>query len=130
MAHLGSLWSPMRTSPRLEESRCAHDCSDTLISSLLEGVLIGEGAVVRRLTLDSAGSIEYPVMDITELVEAVLKSGLYRVSVWESLYFLQFYHTSVPVQQTFIWAIVQFPRVKSEACPPRLDPPVNLGRRL
>ena len=61
-----------------------------------------------------------------------LKMGLSRASVSRevSTTYLGFHHPSLGAQQTCLRAVVQIPRVTSEAHPPRTDPLVNLGQQV
>ena len=58
--------------------------------------------------------------------------GLCRASVSREVYttYLGFHHPSLEAQQTCLRAVVQVPRVTSEAHPPLTDPRVNLGQQV
>ena len=60
-------------------------------------------------------SRHYPVMCSTELVAVVLKRGLCRASVQDSLYLLGFHDSGVQVQQTYLRVVVQLPHIRPEA---------------
>ena len=114
--------------PQPQQPPRADGCFDTLKYSLLEGVFVREDMIVRRLAPGS----QYlkPVMRSTELVVVALEGSPCRSSVKESLDYLGYHHSGLPVQQTCLLAVVQLPRVTPEVRPPRTDPPVNLGRQV
>ena len=60
----------------------------------------------------------------------VLKRGPRHASIEDSLYYLEFHHSGLRVQQACLRAVVQLPRVPPESHPPRTDPPVNLVRQV
>ena len=59
-----------------------------------------------------------------------LKGGPCRASVEESLYYLGLHRPGLQVQPTCLRAAAQLPLVTPEAHPPRMDPPVDLGRQV
>ena len=115
----------------------ANGCFDTLTSSSVD-VFVGEDAVVRRLVQSlkieskcrSCG-VQYMIVYFVVPV-VTLKMGLCRASVSRevSTTYPGFHHPSLEAQQTCLRAVVQVPRVTSEAHPPRTDPLVNLGQQV
>ena len=85
--------------PRPEHAPRTLNCLDTLTSSSLEGVFVGEDAVVRRLAPGFYASKQHdddhdqPVMRSTELIVVALKRGPCRAPVQDSLYCLGFHHS-------------------------------------
>ena len=82
-------------------------CLDALTSNLLEGVFVGEDAVVRQLAPGSEG-FEAITGDVcsAELMVVALNRGLYRASV-QDLYYLRVHHLGLRVQHNCLRAVAQ-----------------------
>ena len=121
--------------PRPRQPRRAHACFDTLTSSSLERIGVGDNAVVRRFAPVSQDSKQHYVVCSKDTFVVALKKGSCRTSVEESLYYLGFHHPGILLASgaadlPWLRAVVQLPRVTPGAHPPGTDSPVNLGRQV